>query len=144
MDPQPDHGEPLPVRSVGTTLGGDGMTYPTALIDASGRPDVADLARVHAVEGVGDIATDARLVPTPSGRIDLLLGVSLTRPVRCRFAVRFMLPEHRVVLADAAATGTIVLATSPPADGGVNPVWLALDLDGPSLRRVLDQAPERP
>jgi hypothetical protein len=144
MDLLRSPGEPLAVRSVGTALGEDGVTYPTALIDASGRPDVADLARVHAIEGVGDITTDARVVGTPSGGTALLLGVALTKPVHCRFAVRFELPEHRVVLNDAATTDTIVLATEPPAGGGVNPVWLALDLDGTALRRVLDRAPGRP
>lgn len=142
--PAPDPGPPLDVLSIGTTLGVDGVTYPTAVIDASARPDVADLARVHAVEGVGDIATEAHLAPSAPGSTDLLLRVTLTSPVRCRFAVRFGLPQHHVVLADAATTGTIVLATSSPLAAGAAPVWLALDLDGPALQRVLDRAQEGP
>lgn len=121
------------VVSAGVTLGDDGVSYPTAVLDAAGRPDVTDLPRVHALEGIGDLAT--RAVRTTAG-VDLT--VELSRPVVARFTVRFLLPDHRVVLLDAAATGTLLLATSAPTGGAGNPAWLAVDLDGPSLRSVLD------
>ncbi len=43
----------IPVIDVGTTIDEDGTRWPTAVIDASDNPEVADLARVHATDGVG-------------------------------------------------------------------------------------------
>jgi hypothetical protein len=102
------------------------------------RPDVADLARVHSFEGIGDLVTFVD--STGDG---LVLTVELTRPVVARFAVRFLLPEHWAVLADAALAGHLLLATSPPGAPqslnpvAPNPVWLAIDLDGARLAAVL-------
>jgi hypothetical protein len=122
----------IAVLEVGITVGEEGAAHPTVVLDVAHRPDVADLPRVHAVEGVGDIVTlvDA----TDDG---LVLTVRLTRPVIAEFAVRFLLPEHLEVLGHAALVGHLLLATTPPAAAGDNPVWLAVDLDGPGLAAVL-------
>lgn len=124
---------PVEVVTAGITLGDDGLSYPTAVLDVGGRPEIADLPRVHALEGIGDLATAA--VRTDVG-VDLT--VSLTHPVRARFSIRFRLPEHRVVLADAAATGTLLLGTTTPGAPGDQPLWLAVDLDGSRLQAVID------
>lgn len=121
------------IVAAGVTLGDDGVTYPTIVLDAVDRPDITDLPRVHALEGIGDLVT--RAVRTVVG-VDLT--VELTRPVTASFTMRFRLPDHRVVLADAAATGTLLLATSAPSHDAANPAWLAVDLDGPSLRSVTE------
>ena len=113
---------PLTVLGAGRTLGADGDWYPTLHVDVTDRPDVADLARVHAVEGVGDLTTSASVV---GGR--LLLGVALTSPVTCRFSLDLG-PEHAELLVDAAVSGHLLLATTPP-EAPERPVWLALDVD---------------
>lgn len=123
---------PLIVLGAGTTVADDGTPYPTVVLDVSGRPDVADLARVHAVEGVGDVET---LVEVHDDAV--VLTVRLTRPVRASFDVRFPLPELLPVLTDAVLAGHLLLATTAPASAGTHPLWLAIDLDGPSLAAAL-------
>lgn len=123
----------LRVLDIGRTLGDDEEWYPTVVVDVAGRPDVADLARVHAVEGVGDLAS---YVTASDG--GLLLEVALSHPVECRFGIDFRLPEHLPLIVDAAESGRLLVATTPPEDhdaGGdpeaavVHPAWLALYLD---------------
>ncbi len=116
----------------GVTVGNDGVTYPTVVLDVAGRPDVADLARVHATEGIGDVATSAAV--TDAG---MLLTVRLTRPVRASFSIAFSLPEHLEVLVHAAFTGSLLLATTVPSPEGDDPLWLAVDLDGVRLAELL-------
>ena len=139
--------EPLVVIDTGVTESDDGTRYPTAVIDATGRPDVTDLARVHAVEGIGDVATFLELTDPA-----LLLTVRLTRPVIAEFTVRFELPAGLAVLADAAVAGHLLLATTvpdvspageapgvdaPDVDASRHPAWLAVDVDGARLAEVL-------
>lgn len=134
--------EPLVVVDTGMTESDDGTRFPTAVIDATGRPDVTDLARVHAVEGIGDVATYLEVTDD-----SLLLTVRLTRPVMAEFVVRFELPAGLPVLADAAVAGHLLLATTTPdvhgesgatgADATAHPAWLAVDIDGARLAEVL-------
>jgi hypothetical protein len=56
----------LPVLDTGTTIEATGDRLPTVVVDARDHPEIADLARVHAVEGIGDIATEAAAVPEVS------------------------------------------------------------------------------
>ncbi len=123
---------PLAVLDAGITLADDGTAFPTVVLDVTGRPDVADLARVHAIEGIGDLTTTLEEVPG-----GLTLTVRLTRPVRATFAIAFRLPEHLEVLEHGALTGNLLLATTTPAAEGENPPWLAIDLDGPRLAALL-------
>lgn len=115
-------GEALTVLDIGRTLGEDGDWYTTVVVDVTRRPDVADLARVHAVEGTGDLTTYLSMVAG-----GLVLVVALTRPVECRFAIEFRIPDHLPCLIDAAVAGHLLVATTLP--GEHNPAWLALDLD---------------
>ena len=123
---------PLEVIGAGTTVAEDGTPYPTVVLDVTGRPDVADLARVHAVEGIGDVETDA--VVTDDA---VVLTVRLTRPVRVSFDVRLAVPGLLEVLTDAVIAERLLLATTPPSSVGEHPLWLAIDLDGPSLAAAL-------
>ena len=128
----------LAVVEVGTTVGLDGITYPTAVIDAADRPDVTDLARVHAIEGVGDITTTLVPVPVDEEHTVIVLLVTLTSPVVAEFGMAFLLPEHRGLLEDAAEAGCLLIATSRPgANGDENPLWLAVDLDRALLLEAL-------
>ncbi len=126
--------EPLVVTGTGLTVDDAGVGYPTAVIDAAGRPDVTDLPRVHAMDGIGDLRTTITV-----GLDGLLLGVHMTSPVRSDFSVSFRLPGHLELLGAAADAGHLLLATSDPATAGDAPVWLAIDLDGARLRALLDQ-----
>lgn len=130
----------LAVIEFGHASGSDGRRYPTVVIDTTGRPDIADLPRVHLVEGVGDISTSVLAVPIDEQHTVLVMTVSLTRPVTGDFSMAFLLPDHLPILRDAARAGSLLIATSAPsADGGDNPPWLAVDLDGQALLDVLAQ-----
>lgn len=131
-----DHGVPVfAALDTGSTIDGDGRTWPTVVIDVAGHPEVGDLARVHAVEGIGDIATAAAVIDDA-----LVLAVMITVPVQCTFAVVCALPEHRAVLEDAARDGHLVIATTEPADAETDrPLWLAIDIDTDLLIGVLPE-----
>lgn len=121
------------VLASGKTIDVDGVTHPTVSIDAGGHPEIADLARVHAVDGVGDIVTEA----ARSGDV-LLLGVRMTRPVSASFVLQFDLRRDRAVLDDAAAAGSLVIAhTAPERASEDHPLWLAIDLDPAKLAHTL-------
>lgn len=122
---------PVEVLGSGWTVDGDGALHPTVVLDVGRRPDVADLPRVHASEGVGDLTTSLR---RDDGAV--LLDVCMTSPVRAAFSMRLVLPEHRDVLDAAAVANRLVLATTEP-DLGDAPLWLAIDLDGQRLAELL-------
>lgn len=138
------------VIDTGTTIDDAGHPWPTAVIDADGHPEISDLARVHAVEGVGDIATHASIVDIAddqrvagSAEHLLALAVAVTVPVRTAFVVTFVLPAQRDVLAQAAREGHLVIATTDPERAGADqPLWLAIDLDPQSLSEVLSSVGE--
>lgn len=124
--------EPISVVGMGITMSEDGEPFPTIVLDAQLRPDVTDLARVHMIDGIGDIQTF--LEPNQDG---VVLRVTLSSPVAAEFAVQLLLPDHVPVLIDAATAGHLLLATTTPSDSGENPPWLAIDLDGVLLRTLL-------
>lgn len=108
------------------------------VIDASRHPEIRDLPRVHASEGIGDIRTEALRVAGDTADL-LLLGVRISRPVRCSFALAFELGAQRHVLQEAAEAGHLMLATTPPAHvTSDRPLWLAIDVDGAALRSAID------
>ncbi len=113
----------------GSTVDADGRRLPTVVIDAADDPEIADLARVHAVEGVGDIHTEA----VRTGDL-VVLGVRMTVPVFAAFAIAIDLTEHRTLLDDVVEHGTLVIAHTDPRLAAVEqPNWLAVDIDGPAL-----------
>ena len=127
----------LPVRQTGLTLSASGEELPTAVIDATDHPEVADLARVHAVEGMGKTATKAMCMPRGRGHL-FLLAVTVTSPVICTFVLQFSLPDQRRVLEEAARTGQLVIATTDPAQAGIEkPNWLTIELDSDGLLDAL-------
>ena len=58
-------------QEIGHTLLDEDTWMPTVTIDVSQSPEVADLARVHAVEGIGDVSTsvDKNRVYIPIGNV---------------------------------------------------------------------------
>ena len=122
------------VLESGRTVDDTGRSHPTVAIDASQYPEISDLARVHAVEGIGDIWTEAARTEDV-----LLLGIKMTNPVEASFVVLFDLTTDRPVLEDAAEDGVLVIAHTPPERAQEDrPVWLAVDIDSDALRRQLD------
>ena len=106
---------------------------PTVTIDVSQSPEVADLARVHAVEGIGDVSTHAIRQDDA-----VLVGVQLTSPVQATFAVAFSYELHREFLSEVADAGSLVFATTATESAHEDrPLWLSVDIDGDALRETL-------
>jgi hypothetical protein len=120
-------------QEIGHTLL-DGNTWmPTVTIDVSQSPEVADLARVHSIEGIGDVSTHAiRQDDT------VLVGVQLTSPVQATFAVAFSYSMHQEFLNEVADAGSLVFATTATESAHEDrPLWLSVDIDGTALRQTL-------
>jgi hypothetical protein len=121
-------------QEIGRTLIGENEWMPTVTIDVSDSPDVADLARVHAVEGIGDVSTHAI---RRDGMV--VVGVQLTKPVQAIFAVAFHYDLHREFLREVADAGTLLFATTNTETAfEEHPLWLSVDIDGSSLRHTLN------
>ena len=123
---------------VGSTVGEDGLHHPTVVIDVSNNPEVADLPRVHAIDGIGDVSTAA--IRTGDA---VVLGVQLTRPVTAAFAVVFDLKMHGQFLNEVADANSLTFATTSPAVAGLDqPLWLSVDIDVDLLREALKNSIE--
>lgn len=130
----------LLVQDLGYAVGDDTTMTPTAVLDVAMHPEVADLARVHAMEGIGDVRTHGRRVDGvgPNGTSLFLLGISITSPVAAAFGVGFPLPQAGDFLIEAAVHGRLALATTDvDIVAGERPFWLAIDLDEASMRKAL-------
>ena len=120
-------------QEIGHTLLDENRWMPTVTIDVSQSPAVADLARVHAVEGIGNVTTHAIREDDT-----VLLGVQLTSPVQATFAVAFSYELHREFLNEVADAGSLVFATTDTeAAHEERPLWLSVDIDGDALRQTL-------
>lgn len=123
-------------QEIGHTFIEENVWMPTVTLDVSQSPEIADLARVHAVEGVGDVSTHAiRQGDT------VVIGVHLTSPVQATFMVAFTYSLHREFLYEVADAGSLVFATT---NAGVAheewPLWLSVFVDGVGLRQALNSA----
>jgi hypothetical protein len=120
-------------QEIGRTLLEENVWMPTVTIDVSLSPEVADLARVHAVEGIGNVTTHAIREDDT-----VLLGVQLTSPVQATFAVAFSYELHQEFLNEVADAGTLVFATTDTETAHEErPLWLSVDIDGTALRQTL-------
>ena len=120
-------------QEIGRTLVDENKWMPTVTIDVSQSPEVADLARVHAVEGIGDVSTHAIRQDDA-----VVLGVQLTSPVRAIFAVAFSYAQHREFLKDVAEAGALIFATTNVENAIEDqPLWLSVDIDGSALLETL-------
>ncbi len=120
-------------QEIGRTLLDENVWMPTVTIDVSQSPEVADLARVHAVEGIGNVTTHAIREDDT-----VLLGVQLTSPVQATFAVAFSYELHRDFLNEVADAGTLVFATTSTESAHEDrPLWLSVFIDGSALRQTL-------
>jgi hypothetical protein len=120
-------------QEIGHTLLDENTWMPTVTIDVSQSPAVADLARVHAVEGIGNVSTHAIREDDT-----VLLGVQLTSPVLATFAVAFSYELHRDFLNEVADAGSLVFATTATESAHEErPLWLSVNIDGSALRQTL-------
>ena len=120
-------------QEIGRTLVDENKWMPTVTIDVSQSPEVADLARVHAIEGIGDVSTHAIRQDDA-----VVLGVQLTTPVRAVFAVAFSYAQHREFLKDVAEAGALIFATTDVENAIEDqPLWLSVDIDGSALLETL-------
>lgn len=121
-------------QEIGHTLIGENVWMPTVTIDVSQFPEVADLARVHAVEGVGDVSTHALRQDDT-----VVVGVKLTSPVQAMFAVSFSFALHRDFLNEVAEAESLIFATTDTGSALEEyPLWLSVDIDGAALRRTMN------
>ena len=120
-------------QEIGHTFIDENVWMPTVTIDVSQSPEIADLARVHAVEGIGDVSTHAiRQDDT------VVLGVQLNTPVQAIFVVAFSYSLHREFLYEVADVGTLVFATTNTEKAQEErPLWLSVFIDGAGLRQAL-------
>ena len=120
-------------QEIGRTLVDENIWMPTVTIDASQSPEIADLARVHAVEGIGDVSTHAIRQDD-----SVVVGVQLNSPVQAIFAVVFSYSLHRDFLYEVADVGTLVFATTNTQTAHEErPLWLSVNIDGDALRQTL-------
>ena len=121
-------------QEIGRSLSDENVWLPTVTIDVSQAPEVADLARVHAVEGIGDVSTHAiRQVYA------VVVGVQLTSPVQAMFAVAFSYALHREFLNEVADAKSLIFATTDvEAAHEEHPLWLSVDIDGDALRQTMN------
>ena len=123
-------------QEIGRTLLDGDVWMPTVTIDVSESPEVADLARVHAVEGIGDVSTHAIRQDDA-----IVIGVQLTSPVRAIFAVAFSYALHREFLNEVADAGSLIFATTDAQTAHEErPLWLSVDIDGNALRQTINTA----
>jgi len=121
-------------QELGHTLIGENVWMPTVTIDVSQSPEVADLARVHAVEGIGDVSTHA----IRQGD-SVVIGVQLTSPVQAMFAVAFSFALHRDFLNEVADAKSLTFATTDTGSAHEEqPLWLSVDIDGDALRQIMN------
>ena len=121
-------------QEVGHTLIGENIWMPTVTIDVSQFPEVADLARVHAVEGIGDVSTHAIRQDNT-----VVVGVQLTSPVQAMFAIAFSFVLHREFLNEVADAKSLIFATTDTGSAHEEqPLWLSVDIDGDALRQIMN------
>ena len=121
-------------QEIGHTLVDENVWMPTVTIDVSQAPEVADLARVHAVEGIGDVSTHAIRQDDA-----IVIGVQLTSPVQAMFAVTCSYSLHAEFLKEVAKAGSLIFATTDgEAAHEEHPLWLSVDIDGDALRQTMN------
>ena len=121
-------------QEIGRTLSEENVWLPTVTIDVSQAPEIADLARVHAVEGIGDVSTHAIRQDDA-----IVVGVQLTSPVQAVFAVAFSYALHGEFLKEVADAGSLIFATTDAETAHEeHPLWLSVDIDGDALRQTMN------
>jgi len=128
----------VPVASVGAVLDPDvGEEVAAVCLDARDRPEVADLARVHSSEGVGDLRLGLGVwdLGPPTDWL-VRLEVVVTRPVACEFFWAMAWESHQAWLDHVASGGVVALGTLA-GDGEPGGDWLLMNVAAERLEPVL-------
>jgi len=128
----------VPVASTGAVLDPDfGEEVAAVCLDARDRPEVADLARVHGSEGVGDLRLGLGVwdLGPPEDWL-VRLEVVVTRPVVCEFFWVIAWDGHQAWLDHVAARGVVALGTLE-LDGEPGGDWLLMNVAPERLEPVL-------
>jgi hypothetical protein len=125
----------VPVRSTGWVVDPDDESLVAAvLLDTAERPEVADLARVTAAEGVGDLRCGVGVWDLgPADDRLVRLEVAVDHPVHCRFHVVLPWVDHAEVLRAVSSGGALALGS-----GDGEGEWLVLNVDPQRLQPVID------
>lgn len=117
----------------------DGATVAAMVLDTTDRPDVADLARVHAAEGVGDVRCGLGVFDLGPPECWLVrLEVAVDHPVQCRFHTVMDWVGHRQWLASVVDGGSVAVGAGVDAEH-----WLRLNVDPSLVAPVLGQLERR-
>ena len=103
--------ECLPILEAGWLPGAEGA-LPVVVLNVAGRPDVADLFRVHRLEPEPGYAMAAWTFRIERGSLWCFLNVRMERPARCAFRLGLHPDEHAALLAAIAGTGHLAVACS--------------------------------
>lgn len=135
----------VPTVSVGAIVDPtDDAVLPALVLATDERPDVVDLVRVHATDGVGDLRCGIGIwdLGEPDAWL-VRLEVAVDHPVHCRFHTVLTWATHRSWLASVADAGALALGT-----GDHEGRWLVLTVDpdrlGPLLALPGADGEERP
>jgi hypothetical protein len=132
--------EALAIHCVGSTP--SGLPSQILHVDATDRPDVADLPRVYASE-----LTEPMMLAAAWGyRVfeddaEVLVRVEVTSPVVCTFAVVVSIRNHGPALRRIVDEGTIILSTICPDHEGLPLIGLLVPPKASSM--IADLLDER-
>jgi hypothetical protein len=107
---------------------------PIFWVDASARPDVSDLARVHEFERPGDFVISSNMFLT-ADPLAMRVGweIKMNAPVACSFHLYYDYLMNETWTHQIVAAGCFGVETSPPNADGDPP------MSGPFVRFLLDQ-----
>lgn len=126
------------MASVGAVVDPDlDQEVPAVCLDARDRPEVGDLARVHASEGVGDLRLGLGVwdLGPPTDWL-VRLEVVVTLPVVCRFFWCVAWEDHQAWLDRVGSVGVVAVGTLG-LDGEPGGDWLVMNVAGERLAPVL-------
>ena len=109
---------------------------PVLHVDASNRPDVADMPRAVMAEGAGGPAMVGWQFAFFDRDAEGVMNISIDSPVRCRFSVAISARQHAVVLRQILAAGKVVVITSCPMLGRRIPPFAVLTVCQSNLVRM--------
>ncbi len=83
-------------------------------VDASKRPDIRDLGRVHATEGEGEGIFTWMYIDETGPESYFVLNVDLQKPVRVSFRLPIRMIEWSAIVEVVSRTGSLSIVPGPP------------------------------
>jgi hypothetical protein len=124
----------LPITGTGVCLQPiPPFAVPVVRVDAGGRPDVADLVRVHRLEGEGEVLSQWIYTLDDGKLLWAFADCRVLRPARCRFLLAFEYAKRPTLLRAIAEAGALGLALRGDDPEGI----FAFEVPTADLRAVL-------